>query len=396
MGGLERATPPTILLSAGEASGDRYAARLAGALKRRLGARLVGLAGPRMRAAGVEPLGRTEDFSVIGGAEVLRLLPRLSALERRVARELALRPALAVLVDYPGFHLRVAARAHRLGVPVLYYVGPQVWAWWKSRLTRMARVVNHAAVVFPFEVPLYQAAGVPVTYVGHPIAEELSVELTAEAVRERAGLGPDTPYLALLPGSRAQEVRRLLPVLLGAWRILARETPELGAVIAAPDDETARLCAAVAGESARGAALLAGVTHSVVAHARAAAVASGTATLETAALGTPHAIVYRMAPITWRLAQLFVRGVRRVGLPNILAGEDVVPELLQGDATPERLAAALRPLLADGPERSTMVTKLAGVRARLGEPGTAERVAAIAEGLVRERAPGAVHLAATA
>jgi lipid-A-disaccharide synthase len=391
----ELAARPTILLSAGEASGDRYAARLAGVLERRLGARLVGLAGPRMRAAGVEAVGRVEEVSVVGATEVVRRLPRLRAVARKLAAELERRPCLAVLVDYPGFHLRLAARARRLGVPVLYYVGPQVWAWWKGRLSRMARVVDHAAVVFPFEVPLYEAAGIPVTYVGHPIAEELSVELSAAAVRERAGLAPGTPYLALLPGSREEEVRRLLPLLLSAWRLLARQNPRLAAVVAAATDESAQQCAEITRASGVACPIVAEATHSVVAHARAAAVASGTATLETAALGTPLAIVYRVSPLTWLLAKLFVR-VRRVGLPNIVAGEDVAPELLQDAATPERLAAALRPLLAEGPERRAMLEDLAKVRASLGEPGTAERVAVLAESLCREGTATASRLAASA
>ncbi len=385
MGGVApgRSEAPTILLSAGETSGDLYAARLATLLRQRLGARVRGLAGPRMRAAGVEAVARTEDVSVLGVTEIVRHLPKILGAARRLERVLQEAPCLAILVDYPGFHLRLAARARRLGVPVLYYIGPQVWAWWKGRLARMARLVDHAAVVFPFEVPLYAEAGIPVTYVGHPLAEELRVERTAEAVRGEAGLSPDAPYLALLPGSREQEVRQLLPAQLEAWRLLSRDDPGLGGIVAAASDEMAERCREIARRAGVRVPILVGATHSVAAHARAAVVASGTASLETAILGTPLVIVYRVSRLTWEVGRRVVR-VTRLGLPNLLAGEDVAPELLQDDARPERIAAAVRPLLRDGPQRQAALVRLAGLRSRLGEPGTAGRVAEIAARLCRQ------------
>jgi len=388
---------PRILLSAGEPSGDAYGARLATALQARLGAHLVGLAGPHMRAAGVEATARMEEISVLGLSEVLRHLPRIWRAERRLERVLRTRPDLAIFIDYPGFHLRLAARARRYGVPVLYYVAPQVWAWWKSRLRKMARAVDHVAVVFPFEVEWYESAGIPVTFVGHPLAEELAEVRdpnAGAAIRERAGLAPEQPYLALLAGSRIEEVERLLPAQLGAARILQGESAGLGIVVPAASEalaERSRELVRVAGVRAE---VLVGDTHAAVEHARAAVVASGTATLEAAALGTPLVVVYRLSRLTWEIAKRVVR-VRRVALANIVAGEDVAVELLQDQVTPAAIARALRPLLADGPEREAALGRLRGFRSHLGEPGAAERVAELAARLYRkpESAPAVARSA---
>jgi lipid-A-disaccharide synthase len=252
-----------------------------------------------------------------------------------------------------------------------------VWAWGAERVARLARATSHMAVVFPFEEPIYAQAGVPVTYVGHPLAEELHVTLDARAVREAAGLAPGEPYVALLPGSRDQEVRRLLPPMLDALAELSRLGHPIAGIIAAASpalEERARSLAAGRKEKI---GIVLGDTHAVAAHARAALVCSGTATLETAALGTPLVITYRLSPLTWFLARRLVR-LPKIGLANIVAGEEVAPELLQGEADGRHMAEALAPLLAQGPERELALERVARVRERLGAPGASVRVADLA------------------
>jgi lipid-A-disaccharide synthase len=369
--------PLRVLLLAGEPSGDRHAARLVRALAERGPCDAFGLAGPEMRAAGVRPLVEMEAVAVMGLTEVLKHLGPLLAARRRLTAALAPPPDLVVPVDFPGFNLPFARRARRAGVPVLYYVSPQIWAWGRGRLAAIARSVDHMAVVFPFEAPLYEAAGVPVTYVGHPLVEELDVDLDGAALRAQAGLDAADPYLALLPGSRAQEVERLFPPMLDAYRRLRRRQPGLAAVAAAASPALAGRLRALGAAGEPGLGVVVGHTHAVAAHARAALVASGTATLETAALGTPLVIVYRLSWLSWMLASRLVR-LRRIGLANIVAGEEVAPELLQGRATGAEMARVAGPLVDDGPARAHALARLATVRERLGEPGASARVAELA------------------
>jgi lipid-A-disaccharide synthase len=382
MGPLTDSGPPLrLLLLAGEPSGDRHAARVVRELRARTACEAFGLAGPEMRAAGVEPIVAMEDVAVLGLTEVLARLGPLWAARRRLLAALDRRPHVVLPVDFPGFNLRFARHARRRGVPVLYYVSPQIWAWGQGRLASIRRAVDRMAVVFPFEVPLYEAAGVPVTYVGHPLVEELTADLDADGVRRLAGLPGGAPYVALLPGSRAHEVAKLFPAMLDAVGRLRRDRLELRGVVAAASpalaDEVRRLGAG----AAAGVGVVVGHTHAVAAHARAALVASGTATLETAALGTPLVIVYRLSWLSWMLASRLVR-LRRIGLANIVAEDDVAPELLQGRATGEEMARAAAPLVDDGPPRARALARLLGVRERLGRPGASARVAE----LVRELA----------
>ena len=369
--------PLRVLMLAGEPSGDRHGARVVQALRARGPCEISGLAGPEMRAAGVRPLVAMEDVSVLGVVEVLAHLPALWGARRRLVAALESSPDLVIPIDFPGFNLPFAEAAGRRGLPVLYYVSPQVWAWGAKRVQRLASAGCHMAVVFPFEETLYREAGVPVTYVGHPLAEELATPHEAEAVHAAAGLAPETPYVALLPGSRLQEVRRLLPPMLDAVAGLGAAGHPVAGIVAAASPRLA----AQARELTVGRGLAVTVmeedTHSVVAHARAALVCSGTATLETAALGTPLVIVYRLAPVTWLLARRLVR-LPRIGLANIVAGEDVAPELLQGHANGEEMARALIPLLVDGPERARALEGVARVRGLLGAPGASARVADLA------------------
>lgn len=364
--------PPTILLLAGEASGDQHGARVAAALRDRWpGARLLGLGGEKMAAQGVELLAGLDDLAVMGFAEILSRLPFFWRLEGRLKKLLDDdRIDLVLPIDYPGLNLRMARAARKRGIPVLYYIAPQVWAWKPRRARRLATDADHVAVILPFEVPVLREAGAAVTFVGHPLLER------TEAVPERASfcreldLDPDRPILALFPGSRRQELERHTELFLEATERLRRDRPEIQPVLARASSVRPsafdELDTPVASDS-----------RALLRHARVALVKSGTTTLEAALEGTPFVVAYRTSPVTYLLARGLVR-VEQIALANLVAGRSVVPELIQGDATPEKLAEALAPLIDDGPERDSMVEGLEGVRDALGDSGAASRVAAIA------------------
>jgi lipid-A-disaccharide synthase len=374
-----------VVLVAGEPSGDRHGARLAAALRAHpafADVELAGIAGPAMRAAGVVPLVRMEDVAVVGFAEVLGHLPALLAARRAIARALA-DPAtrLFLPIDYPGFNLPLCRTARRRGVPVLYYIAPQAWAWGKGRVAQLARDVDRLAVILPFEEEFFRAAGVRAVHVGHPLVEALAPERPRADFLAGLGWPADARFVALLPGSRDQEVERLGPPLVAAFAALRRRRPDARAVIAAASAaHAARLARFVPADLAGALEVVDDGTRETLAYARCAAVASGTATLECGALGTPLVVVYRMAGLSYRIARRVVT-LPRFGLVNIVAGEDVAPELLQDEVTGERVAAALLPLWDDGPARDAALARTARVRARLGEPGASVRVAELAVAL---------------
>jgi len=380
-----RGEGPTILLAAGEASGDLHGAAVARALLRRWPrARLYGLGGPRMAEAGVELLAGIERLAVMGFVEVAVRLPYFVRLFRRMGRELRRRATdLALPIDYPGFNLRLARAARRAGVPVLYYIAPQVWAWRPGRAEALARWTDRLAVILPFEEALFRRAGARASYVGHPLLDAPPVAVSRADFCARWGLDPDRPILALLPGSRPQEVARHLGLFAEAAARVRAARPEVQPAVAAPPGMPAGAYAGVPGPVCEDARAL-------LHHARAALVKSGTGTLEAALAGTPLVIAYRTHPATYWLARRLVR-LDRVGLVNLVAGEPVAPEYLQGEATPDALAAALLPLLDDGPARTAMLEGLARARAALavdgrGPGGVADRVAALAAELLEGRA----------
>jgi len=362
-----------FLIVAGEASGDRHAARLVEALRRLGTCRVRGVAGPALLAAGVERVVAMEDLAVLGVSAVIGRLPRLwGAYRRLLAEARRLRPSAAVLVDSPGFNFRIGPALRRLGVPVYYYIAPQVWAWRPERAARMARWVDRLAVIFPFEEPLFRGAGVNARFVGHPLLEGLEPEVDERALRSEIGAGPDAPILGLLPGSRAQELRAHAPVMLEAARRLAAGRPDLAVALAlAPglEREGERIASSFGGVR-----VLAGRTHAVQAFATGCAVASGTATLETALFGTPEVIVYRTGWINHQIARRVIR-LPRIGLPNVLAQDEVAPELLQDALRPGALADALAPWLDDPGCREARSRRLAVVRELLGAPGASARAA---------------------
>ncbi len=369
---------PSILVIAGEHSGDQHAARLVRAVRRRRPEiAWFGIGGDALRAEGVVLHAHVRDMAVVGLTDVLRryrFFRRVFAQTLELAR--ARRPAAVLLVDYPGFNLRFAAAAHALGLKVLYYICPQVWAWNRGRIPRMARTVDQLLAIFPFEPELFRGTGLRADFVGHPLAAACAA---ARAAPETPLPWPGEPRIALLPGSRYHEVERILPVLWAAAARVAQARPGAGFLVAAPDDEgagwvRARL-ARLGGGPAR-AAVVAGQTREVLRQARAAWVASGTATIEAALMGCPMAVVYRVAWATYAAGRLLIR-VPYLGMVNLVAGMEICPEFIQGRARPEALAAALLPLLADGPERDAQRRGLDRVRRALGDLQGAERAAAI-------------------
>lgn len=362
---------PVVFVSAGEPSGDAHAAALVEALRRAVpDVVLEGIGGPALEAAGVRLLERIERLTVMGLVEVLRKLPAHLWLLRSVGRRFARGDVkLAVLVDYPGFHLRAAAAARRAGVPVLYYIAPQLWAWHESRAKRLARDVSRLAVILPFEEPFFRSRGVPATFVGHPLLDRPALPSRPE-LKRALGLDPSRPVLGLFPGSRRQEAARLWPRFREASELVTRARPEVQCLAAAS--------AAGRYGDPRGIRVVADRARECFGAADAALCKSGTSTLEAALAGTPQVVAYRMNAVTYGIARRLVQ-VRWVSLVNLIAEREVAPELLQGEATADRLAEAVLPLLDPlSPQRRSQLEGIAEVRRRLGEPGAAARAAAIA------------------
>ena len=374
---MPSSAPPVreILLVAGEASGDLHAGILAEALRRRRpDLALVGTGGPRMAAAGVEMLEQIE--GVVGFVEVLRHVPaHLLLLRRLTARLRSGRVGLVILIDYPGFNLRVAAAARTAGVPVLYYITPQVWAWKRGRVRTMAEVITKAACILPFEPPMLREAGIDATFVGHPLLDRALALPTRAEARARLGLDGAGEVLALFPGSRAVEIRRHLADFVAVARRLEALRPGLRVILsAAPtvalrDDEVPF-------------PVIRAASFDVLRAADVALCKSGTTTLEAAVADCPCAIVYRTSALSYAIARRLVH-IPHIGLLNIVAGREVAPEFVQDAFRPERVADALAPLFApDGAERRAMLAGLAEVRAELGTAGASERVAEMAAGMV--------------
>lgn len=374
-----------LFLVAGEASGDLHGGLLVRALRALDPAiEVSGIGGASMEEAGVRLIHRCDEMAVTGFWEVLRHLPRLRRILEHTVDVLRRDPPDALVpIDYPDFNLRLAARAAAHRIPIVYYISPQVWAWRSSRVKTLARLVRRMIVIFPFEEALYREAGIPVTYVGHPLVEQVRPRHDRATVRERLGLSPQEQMIVLLPGSRASEVSRILPCFLGARRILRPQTGIRWVLALAPGLPRAEAQRWL--DETDGVVVREGETYELLAAADLALTASGTATLEAALLGAPMIVVYRMHPLTWALARRIVR-VPHIAMANILAGTRLVPELLQGNATPEHLAAEVTRLLADPGLRSATSERLRAVSASLGAPGAPGRAArAILEEVAKDR-----------
>jgi len=362
-----------IMLVAGEASGDRYAGALARALRQaRPHWQISGMGGPELATSGAEVLVDASRLGVVGLIEVIRHYPALLAALRRMQAEIARRrPRLLVLIDYQEFNQRLAAYARALGIPVLFFVAPQLWAWRPERAARFHGLVDELAVLFEFEVALFRHFDVPTNWVGHPLAARARLAPTQAEARQRLGVEPQAGVLALLPGSRRAEIARMLPPLLAATRVLRQDRPQLRAVVAMAPGADPRWYRAATG--AAGVQLSEAGSEVVLRAADAALITSGTATLEAAVLDTPLVAAYRVNPLTFALLRHKVT-IPHIALPNILNGAAIVPECIQQGATPQALAAAVAPLLDQESPRAVQRQGFARVRAQLAPDGEADAV----------------------
>lgn len=367
-----------IMIIAGEASGDARAAGLVRAVKRqRPDIRFFGIGGDQLRAEGVETLVDSRVMAVVGLFEVLahfRTIYGALQLMRRKLREE--RPDLLILVDYPDFNLRLAKTAKELGIKVLYYISPQIWAWRQERVHRIRELVDHMAVVFPFEEPFYRNAGVPVTFVGHPLVEEVRSRLDRAGACREFGLDPARKVLGLFPGSRRSEIKRLLPVLLDAAARLHARHPNLQFILPRASTLTEADFAPYFVDRNLPLTLVPGRAYDVMAACDAIVSASGTATLEIALMGTPLAVVYRIAPLSYRFMRRMIK-VDHIALCNIVAGERIAPELIQHDATADRITAEAESLVYDDVRNGQMRERLKLVREKLGAAGGSANVARV-------------------
>lgn len=372
---------PTIFISAGEASGEHYGALLIEELRSQLAAdgrqaSFVGMGGPRMVQAGLERIVRSEDMAVMGITEVVRHLPRIYREYRRLKAVIrARRPSVAILIDFPDIHLKLAEQFHRLGIPVIYFVSPQLWAWKKNRIRLVHKYVDRMLVIFPFEEAFYREHGVEAEFVGHPLADLPLPSVSREHFARESDLNPSRSWIALLPGSRAKEIGDNLPQMLAAARILALRGPRAAGsrkefefvVPLAPTLNTSqrKMLAGLVRHHGEGLPVrLVDDAPAALKHARASVVASGTATVEAALMGNPFVVVYRVSPLTYEIARRVVK-VPFVAMANLIAGKMVVPELIQNSFTAANIVRQLEPLLPDGPLRESMMQELAGIRSRL-------------------------------
>ncbi len=363
------------MIIAGEASGDLHGGKLALALKRlRPGIDIFGMGGEAMRGAGVRTLQDISALAVVGIWEVLSHLKDIKAafnlMEETIINE---RPDALVLIDYPDFNLRIAARARKAGVKVVYYVSPQVWAWRRGRIKHIARVVDRMLVVFPFEEALYKEAGVNCSFVGHPLLDEEPETRPKDELARRLGLDPQRPVVGLLPGSRKKELHFHLPVMLKALSLIKEKMPDIQAIISvAPTLSAEDFKDYLKGyEDVR---LIQNDFSGVMSLMDAGVVASGTATLQTALRQKPMVIIYRLSRLTYRLGRMLI-SVPFIGMPNLVAGSEAVPELIQHDASPERISSLILKMFYDKAYYCGIVRSLGCVRNKLGSGGASERAA---------------------
>ncbi len=374
---------PNILLVCAEASGDLHGGHLVEAARETVpDARWFGCGGDHLDAAGMELIHHVREMSVLGLADVIRAYPRL----RRIFYDLVgaareRRPDLAVLIDSPDFNLRLAKPLRRLSIPILYYVSPQVWAWKRRRIPKVARLVDRLMCIFPFEPPLYDGTGLAVDYIGHPLADEVRVGRSREAALAAYGLDPAKPTIALLPGSRRHEVAHLLPVFVETARRLQRDLPDCQYLLSRAPTIARSLVADLLAQLPGPAALIEGRVHDGVAASDLVWVASGTASLEVALLRRPMVILYKAGWLTAAIARRVVK-IPHLGMVNILGGREVVPELLQERATPEHLLAASLPLLTDPAVAARQTEEIDAVVRALDRGGASKRAAEIVAEMV--------------
>lgn len=369
----------SMMLVSGEISGDMHAGGVLRALRARgFKNHVWGCGGDELSRAGMDVRHHTRDLAVMGLWEVLKKIRYFKSVYRDLLREAdRTRPSLAVLVDYPGLNLRLARELKKRGIRVIYFICPQVWAWHRSRIPAMARCIDRLLVIFPFEIGVFSGTGLQVDYVGHPLAAATRAALLEP---EKPLPWPDASLrIALFPGSRRQELERVLPSLWGAAVELEKQRPDAGFLLASASEEMDRLARSIiaqAPQSPRKWNTVIGQMRETARQARAAWVTSGTATLETALMGCPLVVVYRAAALTYQLGRRLIR-VPHIGMVNLVAGRGICPELIQHDCEPVNLARTLDPLLDDSDARRQMISSYAEIRKTLGDENAAERAASI-------------------
>lgn len=377
--------PPRIVMVAGEASGDIHGAALARALRQLAPeAEISGLGGPSMAAAGVDLLRTYDDLAVVGVAEVLPKLGHILAVMAQLKGHLGrVRPDLVILIDFPDFNFRIGRAAKKLGLKVLYYISPQLWAWRRGRARQMARFVDALACVFPFEEAFFRriAPNLPVSFVGHPLLDRPP---DPEAEEPLPG-GRDAQWVGLLPGSRMSEVSRLAPLMMAAARIMAAQRPELRFVLPLAPGLDRRRVEPFLADAPVGLLILDGQAERVMRRAQALVVASGTATLQAALAKAPMVVVYKTGKLSYHLGRALIK-VEHIAMPNLIFGGGLLTELIQDQATPQAVAAETLAILGDAERRQAILEGLELVRGRLGQPGANQRVARLAMDLIEGNA----------
>ncbi len=367
-----------IMLSVGEASGDLHGASVANALKLlQPDIELFGMGGKAMQAAGVDVVYDIAGLGVIGFVEVIKNLGKLFALRDNLAALMDKeQPDALVIIDYPEFNMRLAKIAKQKGIPVISYISPSAWAWRRGRARDVAGIVSKVAAIFPFEADVYREAGADVTFVGHPLVDIVQPALSKEEAYRFFAAHSERPLVLLMPGSRQQEIETLLPVMLSACELIVEKLPDCQFYLPVASTISREILQTMLAGYSVQVTLTSEYTYDLMGLADAAIAASGTATLETSLMGAPTVILYRMAPLTYLLGKLLVK-IPDIGLPNIVAGRRIVPELLQAAVTPDAIASETVRLIAEPAVRNQVLADLAEVKAKLGQTGAVKRVAEV-------------------
>jgi lipid-A-disaccharide synthase len=373
-----------IMIVAGEASGDLHGGNLVKAMHRiDQTLQFYGVGGKNLKDAGVDLVADSADMAVVGLTEVFSKLGAI----RRVMGALkasikAARPDLLILIDYPDFNLSLAGKAKKRGVKIFYYISPQVWAWRKGRIGTIKKIIDKMAVILPFEARIYHEAGVDATFVGHPLLDVVRTKYTRQEALKRFGLREEATTVGILPGSRQSEVVSLLPDMLKAAEIIMKKMPDVQFVLPLADTLDIKFVSHITEQSPVTVKIISSEIYDVIGCADVVMVASGTATLETALMETPMVIVYKVSALSYYVGKMFIH-VDHIGLVNIIAGKTVVPELIQDDASPEKIAYEVLGLLTNKDRMDRIRSDLSKIREALGSPGAAERTARLAYGMLQ-------------
>lgn len=368
---------------AGEASGDLHGAKLAKILyHKRDRLKILGIGGDKMRDAGVEIISHIRDLGVVGIIEVISHLKAIRNTFRSL-RKLIVSGGidLVILIDYPDFNLRVAGMAKKMGIPVIYYISPQIWAWRGWRIKKIARLVDKMMVILPFEEKIYRDAGIDCEFVGHPLLDDSEISFSKTEFCSKYGIDPERPIIGLMPGSRRGEVRLILPIMMDSAMIISKETPGAEFILpAAPTIEDEEI-KNITGKWPIGIKIVRDDSNSLIASSDFMMVASGTSTLQAAILCKPMVIIYRVSFITYLIGRLMVR-VRHLGLVNLVAEAEIVPEFIQHRATPEGISMAILEIMNNQKKKDDMIKRLSQVRSKIGTPGASLRAAEIVLGYI--------------